>query len=110
MTVNPQSTRLLRVPGSLAVPIEEMRAFWDFLQHMANRRAVGYARYGKIKSTQRYMSRLATEVKAYRKTGNREQLLNIAVYAFLESYAPENNKFHWDSAVESVTRKKFGGA
>ena len=44
---------------------------------------------------------------AYQKSGNREHLLNIANYAWLESLMPENSKFHWDDKVESVTRKDY---
>lgn len=88
---------------------EEMAAFARFLQQMMNRRTVGCLRYGSIKKQQKYMSRLAAELKAYREQGNYEQLLNIAVYAFLESFAPENKRFHFDAAATSVTRKKFGG-
>jgi len=52
------------------------------------------------------MTRMKLEVTAYRKSGNREHLLNIANYAWLESQAPENPKFHWDNTVDSVTRGK----
>jgi len=55
------------------------------------------------------MTRLSKELKAYRKDGNIEQLLNIAVYAFLESVAPENPKIHWNAAADSVTRGEMGG-
>lgn len=51
------------------------------------------------------MSRLAKELAAYKKTGNMEQLINIANYAILEAMAPENPRFHFDAGVDSVTRK-----
>ena len=53
------------------------------------------------------MTRLGLELKAYRRTGNRELLLNIANYSWLESVAPENKKFHWDNTAESATRGKI---
>lgn len=98
----------IRIPDSLAVPIDEVAAFGAFLQQMTNRRAQGYARYGVIARRQKYMSRMKKEIEAYVSSGNHEQLLNIAVYAFLESYAPENRKYHFNPDVDSVTRKEFG--
>lgn len=81
--------------------------FIGFLQMMANRRGFGAARYGdRPASTQKYLSRLKKELRAYEKEGNMEQLLNIGVYCFLESFAPENKKFHFDPYRESVTRTK----
>jgi hypothetical protein len=83
--------------------------FIEFAQQQANRLAFGYPRYeaaqGGPSKTNRYMTRLGLELRAYRRTGNREHLLNIANYAWLESQAPENNKFHWDKTADSVTRK-----
>jgi len=99
----------IHIPDSLAVPEVEMHHFKIFLQRLANRRAQGWTRYGRINQRQRYMSRLITEARAYKRSGNQEQLYNIAVYAFLESYAPENPKAHFDNEQGSVTRKKFGG-
>lgn len=96
----------ITIPDSLNVPASEMLAFKLFLQQMTNRRGVGFLRYGLVRNHQGYMSRLEKELATYKRTGNREQLLNIAVYAFLESYAPENEKHHFDNTVVSVTRKK----
>jgi len=53
------------------------------------------------------MSRMREEVKAYVKSGNQEQLINIANYCWLETVAPEHPKSNFDPSVESVTRKKF---
>jgi hypothetical protein len=99
-------TREIRLPDSL--PLDEMtvRAFFCFLQAMANRRAQGAARYGdRPNKKQCYMSRMRKELDAYSRDGNMEQLLNIAVYCFLESEAPENRRFHFDATVASVTRE-----
>lgn len=93
------------IPDSLALPRAESAAFSAFLQKMANRAAAGHARYDAIDATKGYMTRLAKELAAYRRAGNIEQLLNIAVYSFLESYAPENQKAHFDNAARSVTRR-----
>ncbi len=85
---------------------EVTEKFIGFLQMMANRRGFGAARYGdRPLASQKYMTRLEKEFKAYKKEGNMEQLLNIGVYAFLESFAPENKRFHFDPYRESVTRK-----
>jgi|SRR5579863_4391619 len=100
----------IRYPDSITTQQKENIAFKDFLQKMTNRLAVGSVRYGPPDSRKQYLSRLKAEVKAYSKSGNAEQLFNIAVYAFLESYAPENKKAHFDPTVGSVTRSKFGGA
>lgn len=82
------------------------RAFIQFCQEMANRRGQGAARYGDIPTTkQKFLSRLKKELKVYEAEGNKEQLLNIAVYCFLESYAPQNKKYHFDPTRKSATRK-----
>lgn len=76
-----------------------------FLQMQVNRLLVGSQRYGRPKKSQKYLTRLTKELRAYRKTGNMEQLINIANYALLESIAPENPRFHFDATAESVTRE-----
>lgn len=81
----------------------------NFFQKLANRLVVGHFRYGSPKVEQKYLTRLIMEIKAYKKTGNYENLLNIANYCWLESQAPENKKFHHDASVDSATRKKMGG-
>lgn len=89
----------------------DWKYFIEFVQHQANRLAVGYAQYeikqGGPSRENCYMWRLGEELRAYRRTGNREHLLNIANYAWLESQAPENKKFHWDNSVDSVTREEL---
>ena len=90
------------------LPTKESIEFQWFLQLMQNRRLVGGMRYGPINYKKKYMTRLNKELRAYREAGNAEQLINIAVYAFLEFYAPENKKFHFDNTVDSVTRKDMG--
>jgi len=97
------------VSNRVKVPAVEMRSFQEFLQRMANRRTVGSVRYGRVNAEQKYFSRLKKEAEAYRRSGNAEHLLNIAVYAFLETFAPENKRFHFDNTVDSVTRAGFGG-
>lgn len=92
---------------SKKIPPDHLREWKEFLQQITNRRTFGHQRY-ETKREHRYMSRLAEELKVYKKTGNKEQLLNIAVYAFLESVAPENKHFHFDPTVDSATRKKYG--
>lgn len=100
---------IIRVVGAMTVPVDEHQAFVRYLQQLMNRRQLGYLRYGRTRSTQRYMSRLKKELDAYERDGNMEQLLNIATYSFLESFAPENSKFHFDATTDSVTRKEMGG-
>lgn len=101
-------TREISIPDSLVQSQGEVavRCFFHFLQAMANRRAIGALRYGRTQRRQKYLSRMRKELDAYARDGNMEQLLNIAVYAFLESEAPENLRFHWDATADSVTRQK----
>lgn len=88
-----------------------LKAMWmPFLfQQAVNRMYVGNIRYGDGSKKQRYMSRMETEMAAYRKSGNGEHLFNIVNYAFLEWIFPENSSFHVDTNAESATRSKFGG-
>ena len=78
--------------------------FREFVNCQTKRLAQGRARYGLPDRRYRYMTRLDTELKAYRRTGNMEHLINIANYAVLESIEPENRRFHFDNGVGSVTR------
>jgi hypothetical protein len=96
----------LKWPDSLKCLNRELLDFKFFLQRMVNRKAQGGVRYGEIHRRQKYMTRMIKEVEAYKKSGNAEQLLNIAVYAFLEWHAPENTKFHFDNTAKSVTRRE----
>ena len=98
----------LKIPENLKLDPDNLAEWQFFLQACTNRRVLGEYRYGLPKKRQKYMSRLARELQAYKKTGNAEQLFNIAVYAFLESCQPENKKIHWDNTVDSVTRGEFG--
>lgn len=100
----------LEIPDSIRLDERTTVHFRSFLQAVVNRRAVGVLRYGdKPTRRKRYQRRLAMEFKKYRAEGNFEQLLNIAVYAFLESEAPENKKFHFDPLAASATREALGG-
>jgi len=78
--------------------------FQAFLNGMSKRIAQGKARYGDPNRDKKYLDRLLLEAKAYKKTGNMEHLINVANYAWLESVAPQNRKFHFDNAVDSATR------
>ncbi len=95
----------IEIPDSVSLDPETTMLFRAFLQGMCNRRVVGALRYSdKPDSRQKYLTRLQLELKAYEKTGNFEQLLNIANYCFLEGAAPQNKKLHFDPNAESVTR------
>lgn len=96
----------LRVVDSIQLAAREVSALKRFMQAMLNRFTVGSLRYGTPAVKKKYMTRLAMELTAYRKTGNIEHLRNIAVYAFLESYAPENKRFHDNPFADSATRGK----
>ena len=77
----------------------------EHVQLMANRLLQGSFRYGAPARDHNYMTRMQMEMKAYKRTGNREHLLNISNYCVLETITPENPKFHFDNTVPSVTRK-----
>ena len=99
----------LFIPDSLKLDEQTTVEFKAFLQAVVNRRCVGVLRYGdKSVRKKKYMTRLLKEVQHYKANGNFEQLLNVAVYCFLESSAPENKKFHFDATVDSVTREREG--
>lgn len=78
-----------------------------FLQKVVNRAIQGHCQYGAPHRDKRYMSRKEVESESYRKTGNIEHLLNEAVYAWLETVAPENKKSHFNPLVDSATRGRF---
>lgn len=98
----------IKVPDSMNLNWRTIVELTAFMQAMANRICVGQVRYGLPVKRQRYMSRAIKELQAYKESGNAEQLFNLANYAFLESYKPENKKIHWDASVDSVTRGEFG--
>ena len=101
---------VLKIPDSIKLDIQTTANLIGFLQAIVNRRSVGALRYGdKPTSTQKYFRRMQMELRKYQETGNFEQLLNIAVYCFLESEAPQNKKFHFDPSAASATREKLGG-
>jgi hypothetical protein len=81
-------------------------AFQKFVQEQANRLMQGFCRYGGPDRSQRYLTRMKKELKAYEKTGNAEHLINLANYCHLEDFAPENPKYHFDNTIGSVTRGK----
>ena len=91
-------------PAKISLP--NKREIMDFLDAMMKRLAVGYTRYGAPSAQKSYMSRMETELKSYKRSGNMEHLLNMANYAILESLAPQHPKHHWDPHIDSVTRRR----
>ena len=90
--------------SKLKLPNE--KTFQRFLQMQANRVMQGHCRYGPPDSAKGYMTRMSRELDAYERTGNKEHLINIAVYCHLEDIAPEHPTPHLDTSVGSVTRKR----
>lgn len=84
-----------------------LKMFSKHVQFMANRLLQGSFRYGNPDISHNYMTRLTMELKAYKRSGNQEHLINISNYCVLETIAPENKKFHFDNKVESATRGKI---
>ena len=94
----------MEIKWSDKIAIPNQTEFRLFVQGMANRLILGNLRYGAANKKQKYLDRLAKELKVYKQTGNMENLINIANYAHLESYAPQNKKFHFDPTAKSATR------
>ena len=78
-----------------------------FMDSMSKRYIQGHCRYGDPSVSKKYMDRLDLELKAYRKTGNREHLINAANYCMLEDFVPSNTKYHFDNTGDSATRGKI---
>jgi hypothetical protein len=98
------------LPNITSLDPSTTTSFRHFLQAMMDRRIQGACRYGdKPKKQQLYRTRIKKELIEYDKTHNMEQLLNVAVYCWLESEAPQNGIIHFDANVESVTRSEMGG-
>ena len=95
----------MTIQESKKIKVPDIESAGWFIQRMLNRITVGHVRYGAPDAKKKYLTRLTAELKAYKKTGNEEQLLNIAVYCWLESLKPENPRHHFNSTVGSVTRK-----
>jgi hypothetical protein len=100
----------LEIPDSFELKNYKKQIFKMFAQTMLNRLFVGEIRYGPAEKKQHYFSRLKKEVAVYQKTGNAEQLINIANYCVLEWIAPEHPKHHFNPTVESVTREDAKGS
>lgn len=98
----------LQTPSLIELPHRPTNEFHFFLQAVLNRYTVGSLRYGTPERRQRYMTRLSIELRKYKTGGNFEHLLNTAVYAFLESFAPENRRLHFDPTAASATRELLG--
>lgn len=101
-----QGAKTLEIFFSLKLKLPHEKAFQRFLQMQANRIMQGYCRYGVPGNAYQYLTRMEKELEVYKRIGNREQLINIANYAFLESYEPEHPEHHHDTSLGSVTRKK----
>lgn len=88
---------------------KELAELKIFLQRILDRKTLGGLRYGAIQKKQRYLTRLQLELTKYVATGNQEHLLNVAVYSFLETYAPEHPDAHLDNTAPSATRHILKG-
>lgn len=96
---------LIRISETKSGP--HMRKAYEFLKMAVSRYIVGHYRYGAANVERKYAARMRVEYNAYLKTGNKEHLVNIAVYALLEFWWPMNPKAHFNPHVDSVTRGKF---
>ena len=101
----------LKIPESLdrLLPTQVRIDLHSFLQAFLNRALVGQMRYGDPRAKKQYATRKELEAAEYWNGGNFENLLNEAVYCWLESQAPENKRFHFDPTAASATRERLGG-
>jgi len=79
-----------------------------FFQLCANRIVQGEARYGQVGPGKDYFVRIEREIRAYKITGNRENLINAANYCSLEFYYPNLPFTYFDNRAKSATRGKIG--
>lgn len=105
----PATVLELRAPGTMPIPLDELVDLRHFLQEVLNRACIGHQRYGSPAARKKYMKRLQMELADYIKTGNAERLFNIAVYAWLETMAPQHPEQHYNLTAESATRAELGG-
>ena len=91
---------------SIQVSREKQQWFKAFIQGQWNRLEVGELRYGPGNKKQKYLTRMRKELNHYIKTGNAEQLFNIANYCLLEFMFPEHKKHFFNPEEKSVTRKE----
>lgn len=99
----------LKLPGTLPISMDDLVDLRAFLQCVVNRAGVGNVRYGEAATRKKYLTRMRKELRAYAKTGNGENLFNVAVYAWLETLRPQHRHFHFNMNAESVTRGEMGG-
>lgn len=64
----------------------------------------GEYRYCNYRNPNLFLTRLIKELEAYKKSGNKEHLINVCNYAILESIEPEHPNHHYNDEVESITR------
>lgn len=83
--------------------LPHFREWYEFLRTITNYMINGHCRYGEPKKTQLYLDSLTEELKRYKRSGNREHLINIAVYCWLEMVAPQHNNHHWKDTEKSAT-------
>jgi len=87
--------------------IRRKEEFQRFLDAMSKRIAQGHPTYGDpVNSGQPFLHFLKCELDAYDRTGNRDHLINIANYAWLESIAPQHPNSHMDARTASTRRKR----
>lgn len=86
------------------IPFSYKETFKQFLTQMCSRVIVGELRYGKPHVLKDYFSKLQTEGRAYKRTGNIEHLINIANYAYLEANWPSHPNTHLNTTAKSAYR------
>lgn len=89
-------------------PRRHFRFVW-WVQVMANRLLLGGLRYGRATKKQQYIYRALAEGMMYLHNGNKEHLINMSNYGFLEAEEPCIDNASFDNTVDSATRAKFGG-
>jgi hypothetical protein len=96
-----------RSPDNQDGPVRPDRdLFSRFMDRMVARLMMGWVNGYGFHRRYRYLTRIQMELAAYENTGNKEHLVNLANYAYLEFHKPEREGAYYDPGVESVTRGK----
>lgn len=81
----------------------------EILQESLDILYIGHYRYGAPNPQKRYLTRLHTELKAYKRSGVRQHLINILNYSILEILAPEHPNHHWSKRDPKSVTRHLGG-
>ncbi len=85
------------------------RRIREILQESLDLLYIGHYRYGIPNAKKLYFTRLRAELRAYKRSGIRQHLINIINYAILEILAPEHPNHHWSKRDPNSVTRHLGG-